>query len=77
MESFPLVAAAVLAGTVARLPNEDLNTFIGGVGMLRALYIVLYIVTAKQEYTPARSVVWVVGLVWCLRQLGKAGSSLM
>ena len=77
METFPLVAAAVLAGTVARLPNEQLNTYIAGTGILRLIYIVAYIATAKQKYTPIRSVVWMAFLGYGLKTLYDAGQALL
>ena len=77
LESFPLVAAAALAGTVAHLPNEELNTYIAGIGILRAAHLTAYIQTARQQYTLIRSAIWVASLAWSLRILIRAGQALM
>lgn len=77
LESFPLLAAAVIAGNVARLPNEAMNRFVVGMGALRTMYIVAYINSASQRYSHVRSVIWLTGLGWCLRMLWKAGSALV
>ncbi|KAL9059016.1 MAG: hypothetical protein Q9162_001404 [Coniocarpon cinnabarinum] len=57
LEGFPLVAAAAIAGTVARLPNDKLNSFIGSIFALRLMHIIVYINVAKQEYTPIHIII--------------------
>lgn len=77
MESFPLFTAAAIAANMARLDNEELNTFVAGVGLLRSLYIVTYIMTARQKYTVIRSAIWFASLSFMVRTLLKAGRTLM
>ena len=77
LESFPLFATAIIVGNLARLSNEELNTFAAGIGILRALYIVVYISTGTQKYSHIRSVVWITSVGWMMRQLYRAGKVLM
>ena len=74
LESFPLYAACILVGNLVKIENDQLNTFALGIGLLRAAYIVSYIVTERQKYTPIRSAIWIASLSWMLRFLWKAAS---
>ena len=58
LESFAIVAAALIAGSVAGLHNDTLNTGAGALLLLRSLYIVLYINTTTNSVSQLRSLVW-------------------
>ena len=77
LEGFPLFAAAVILGNLAKLDNEELNTFVAGIGILRVIYIVAYISTVRQRYTYFRSALWAASLSWMFRVLWRAGKVLM
>ncbi|KAK6579664.1 hypothetical protein PZA11_007900 [Diplocarpon coronariae] len=67
-ENLGLFAAAVVAGNVARLPAQTLNTLAGGYVASRILYNYLYITNTSDTAANTRSIVFVsgVGLVWTL-----------
>ncbi|KAL3419317.1 hypothetical protein PVAG01_09539 [Phlyctema vagabunda] len=74
-EGFPLFAAAMLAGTIAGLPTEDLNKSAAQYLGLRALYTGLYITTTSEVIALGRTSVWAlsVGLpAWTLWKAGNA-----
>ena len=74
LESFGIVAAALIAGSVAGLENDTLNTAAGGLIALRALYIVLYINTTTNRVSRLRSLVWFANQAVAFTILMKAAS---
>ncbi len=76
LESFPLFAAAVVLGNVARLPAGTLNTFVVGFGVVRAAYSAAYVTTARQEFTWFRTGLWFVATGWSVSVLWKAAAAL-
>lgn len=76
LESFPLVAAAVVLGNVAGLPKGELNDFVVLTGLLRVVYILAYVNTAQQKFTAVRSLVWFAQLGVNAAFLWKAGKAL-
>jgi uncharacterized MAPEG superfamily protein len=58
LESFGIVAAALIAGSVAGLDNDTLNTAAATLIAIRALYIILYINTTTNRVSQLRSLVW-------------------
>ncbi|KAK6439804.1 hypothetical protein LTR95_003981 [Oleoguttula sp. CCFEE 5521] len=76
MEVFPLFAAAMVAGNVAKLPTEDLNkaalTFFG----TRALYMALYIGVKSDTLAYARTAAYAWSISVPITLLWKAGRHL-
>lgn len=72
-ENLPLFAAALIAGHWAKLPTETINNtalfYLGS----RVLYTFLYLNITNLKYAGLRSVVFVSGVVACLRLFVKAG----
>lgn len=58
LESFPLVAAALIAGSVAGLPSSRMNLAAAALLAIRALYITLYINTTTLQFSWFRTAVW-------------------
>ena len=71
-ESFPLFAAAVLAGLHAGLPARVMDGFGLGVVALRGVYNVLYIRTETSRNSHWRSACWASQAGACLVVLGAA-----
>lgn len=69
---------AVIVANMARLPKDDVNTFIIGQFVLRLLYQIVYIRTeGKGPITTLRTAVWYAQTGWILRVLYRAGVALM
>ncbi|ORY75327.1 hypothetical protein BCR35DRAFT_314653 [Leucosporidium creatinivorum] len=73
-ENWPIFAAAVIAGNVARLPVATLNLFAGAYLASRVLYNVLYIGTTSPTLSALRSVTYVAGIVGCSTIFIQAGN---
>ncbi|KAG4415510.1 hypothetical protein IFR04_011382 [Cadophora malorum] len=73
LEAFPLFAAAMIAGTVAGIPKEDLNRSAAQYLGLRVLYTGLYIGIENNILAMARSGTWALGLAVPIMTLWKAG----
>ncbi|KAK0101950.1 hypothetical protein ONS95_001241 [Cadophora gregata] len=73
MEGFPLFAAAMIAGTVAGIPSEDLNRSAVQYLGLRVLYTGLYIGIENNILAFARSGAWALGLAVPVLTLWRAG----
>ncbi|EXJ67673.1 uncharacterized protein A1O5_09019 [Cladophialophora psammophila CBS 110553] len=58
LEGFPLFAAAMLAGTHAKLDARDLNTCAAEYLVARTLYSVLYMTVRSERASYLRSAVW-------------------
>ncbi|KAB8627257.1 hypothetical protein FH972_026090 [Carpinus fangiana] len=67
LESFPLLATAVILANLAHLPTEQLNTFVAGNFILRSVYLVAYISTSSQLPTVLRTLIWYIQIGWILR----------
>lgn len=73
-ENFPLFAAAVICGNMAKLDPGTLNTMTGLFLVLRTVYNVAYVRTTTQQWSILRTGVWASSVLCCLFLLSKAGS---
>ncbi|KAL2060900.1 hypothetical protein VTL71DRAFT_8952 [Oculimacula yallundae] len=73
MEGFPFFAAAMIAGTFAGLPREDLNRSAAQYLGLRVLYTGLYIGIENNVLAFARSGTWLLAMAVPAIMLWKAG----
>ncbi|KAG4433621.1 hypothetical protein IFR05_010897 [Cadophora sp. M221] len=73
LEGFPLFAAAMIAGTFAGIPSEDLNRSAAQYLGLRVLYTGLYIGIENNLLALARSGSWALGLAIPIMTLWRAG----
>ena len=72
-ESFPLFAAAVICGNMAKIDPSTLNTMTGLFLVLRTVYNIAYIQTTTQQWSVLRTGVWISSVLCCLVLLSKAG----
>ncbi|KAK2804516.1 hypothetical protein FQN50_006591 [Emmonsiellopsis sp. PD_5] len=75
LESFPLFAAAMIAGNVAKLPASDLNLIAAEYVGARVLYTALYMGVKSEAASYLRTGVWAwsVGLpIWGIIKAGRA-----
>ncbi|KAI9792338.1 MAG: hypothetical protein M1833_001109 [Piccolia ochrophora] len=75
LESFPLFAAAMIAGNVVKLPAQELNTIAAEYIGARVLYTLLYIGVRSEPLSFVRTGVWYwsIGIpMWSLYKAGKA-----
>ncbi|KAH7312883.1 hypothetical protein BKA65DRAFT_600439 [Rhexocercosporidium sp. MPI-PUGE-AT-0058] len=73
LEGFPLFAAAMIAGTFAGIPREELNRSAAQYLGLRVLYTGLYIGIENNVLAFARSGAWGLGIAVPIMTLWKAG----
>ncbi|KXT12808.1 hypothetical protein AC579_1821 [Pseudocercospora musae] len=73
MEVFPLFAAAMVAGNVAKLPVEDLNSVAWSFFTSRALYMALYLGVKSDMLAPARTGAYVWSISIPIMALWRAG----
>lgn len=77
MEVFPLFAAAVMAGNVAKLPADDLNNMAFSFLAARVLYTGLYMGIKSDTLAYARTGVYFAGISIPLVGLWRAGNAMM
>lgn len=67
-ENLAFFASAVVAGNLAGLPAQTLNTLTGGYLVSRVIYNIIYINNTSETAANLRSVVFVsgVGMIWTL-----------
>ncbi|GAA6062941.1 hypothetical protein JCM10212_005954 [Sporobolomyces blumeae] len=74
-ENWPIFAAAVVAGNLARLPVRYMNLFAGGYVLSRVLFATLYIKTTSEKWSNLRSLVYVAGIGSIFTTFIKAGNA--
>jgi len=75
MEVFPLFAAAVVAGNVAKLPAEDMNAMVLSFVAVRTLYLGVYIGVKNNTLAQVRTAIWAWSIsipIMCLWRAGQA-----
>lgn len=76
-ENFPLFAAAVICGNMAKLDPDTLNLACGAFLALRVAYTVVYVTASKPPYSYARSLLWFSSVGICLYLMMTAGMTTM
>lgn len=75
-ENLPLFAAAVILGNVAKLPAAEMDRFARNYLAIRFVYLLVYVYVSKQQYTGARSIIWLTSCVMCINVMVKAAKIL-
>lgn len=76
MESFPLFAAAVVLGNIARLKQEELSGFAAAFLVVRVAYMMVYATHRTQGPTMLRTGIWYVGVGLCFRTILQAAKAM-
>ena len=76
LENFPLIAAAIFAGNLAKLDITLLNTAALGYVLSRVLYTVLYINIDRVRYSYIRTATYGAGLFTCFYLLVKSANAM-
>ena len=76
-ENFPLLAAAIVCGNMAKLDPDTLNLACGAFIALRVMYLAVYIGASKPPLSYARTVIWIASVGVCLYILIQAGVVMM
>ena len=74
LENFPLFAATIICGNMARLDAETLNLASAAYLIIRLLYLIAYVGITKHKYSFARSGLWSTSIAVCFYVLIVAGN---
>ncbi|BGP03324.1 hypothetical protein NBRC10513v2_007055 [Rhodotorula toruloides] len=74
-ENIALYAAAVVVGNVARLPVSYMNKVALGVLASRLAFVICYVKTEQEKYTPLRSLAYLASTLLTLGVFVKAGTN--
>ena len=76
-ENFPLFAAAVVCGNIAKLDPDTLNLACGAFLGLRVAYLAVYMGVSKPPLSYARSLIWMLSVGVCFYVMISAGMVMM